>query len=729
MNKLTQNLINNKLMVSEGGPIESLLVGGSAAYSNYEDISSYRDIDFLLLVRCKADFQTLFVEKKSILNKSLEIVKEECHVTLFDACLTSKHEKYKLDNYIDAVRYVGFTETGQKRSIKAVNSMYFKNEYNCNDDESFLRVLSTKKNTIICNNKSIIFFVNRKITSAIFDALNFNINIIGDPIIKIHGDSKMSVDLNDIQLGIISDMIISGRVLYDPLKHFDFIRRILLGKIRHVLNNDRKLKNWYKILVRNAHFDKNYKKVLNSEFERIMSMKLIEEDENDFQVNLRSVNLYSFMTQNVFDLEYLKIPKFNCKSIWSDYEQQVQYFQLLKYVDESCLDFKITESSYFPTVSKYGQLSLLDTDISIKAFFKKTQNWKNENYISNEARKYFEAIQPLSVCYPKLETCLYLWIDGITVANLRFKILKQIWSDKENFDIFKVLTENNDDEIRIWSKLLIESEIYRTECVLQSYIKSSNVSANKSSNIHELFYKRLTNNRLEKFYSNLELKFLDTCGSEFTKLTFDKFIHIPFIINGDKYESLFHHIEIAKLTLSPDFLKHLPICFGLSDLHGGNVMITEKSNMTVFIDYEYGGYHCPFLDLVKPLFIDTFFNAYMFDALDKSDSFAGIDIKIFSDDDNSKFIIINHQFFLDSLSKFFFNAKLKGIIEPLVKFYKEKFCLDDAKLHDCTRVLLVGMFTCALYSRKFEQDKHFMLMVALAIQIASKNNLIFDEFL
>ena len=68
-----------------------------------------------------------------------------------------------------------------------------------------------------------------------------------------------------------------------------------------------------------------------------------------------------------------------------------------------------------------------------------------------------------------------------------------------------------------------------------------------------------------------------------------------------------------------NFVDTWEIC-GLGDGHLGNVLLSKEKGMNqeynvLMVDYEISGYHSPFLDLVKPYYVDVFFAIFFADIL------------------------------------------------------------------------------------------------------------------
>ena len=137
--------------------------------------------------------------------------------------------------------------------------------------------------------------------------------------------------------------------------------------------------------------------------------------------------------------------------------------------------------------------------------------------------------------------------------------------------------------------------------------------------IHTFYHKRLQHHRrFRDFYGTCDPRFLE--GALDGDLSLENFLDMPISVNGKSHGTLRHRLDCATHILDqerPGGIQSLPSAFGFGDGHGGNVMISSDPNppSLLYIDYEVTGYHTPFLDLAKPIYLDGFFNAAYADIL------------------------------------------------------------------------------------------------------------------
>lgn len=169
----------------------------------------------------------------------------------------------------------------------------------------------------------------------------------------------------------------------------------------------------------------------------------------------------------------------------------------------------------------------------------------------------------------------------------------------------------------------IDLDLRRASDVLDAYQTSSRHESSpvgcSKQKIHTFYHKGLQNHRrLWEFYGSCSPSFLESAANDYVSL--EDFLGLPISIKGQSYGCLRHHLDRATEVLDlerPAGLQSLPCAFGFGDGHGGNVMVSldRSPPSLLYTDYEVAGYHTPFLDLAKPIYLDGFFNAAYADLL------------------------------------------------------------------------------------------------------------------
>ena len=282
-------------------------------------------------------------------------------------------------------------------------------------------------------------------------------------------------------------------------------------------------------------------------------------------------------------------------------------------------------------------------------------------------------------------------------------------------------------------KWFIDLELRRARDVLVAYERSfgSGVPITCSEQyINGLYYKRLLHDRrFREFYGACSPGSLESIAKGC--ITLEKVLEVPISINGQSYGSLRHHFDRAKYILDPrrpTGLSSLPCAFGFGDGHGGNVMVTLSSDTPslLYVDYEVTGWHTPFLDLAKPIYLDGFFNAAYADLLyekipHKHDGEnIWLDWKIEKDQ-----LSIDYSFALEPLWNTLACIKLEYVLRPVLEMLEQ---IAPSQREIAEETLAQGLFCCALLSRNYSKRPDvFLLNLALGIRIATNMKEVFSE--
>lgn len=283
-------------------------------------------------------------------------------------------------------------------------------------------------------------------------------------------------------------------------------------------------------------------------------------------------------------------------------------------------------------------------------------------------------------------------------------------------------------------EFFIDLDLRRASDVLAAYQKS--FGTNRSSincseqNIHTLYYKRLQHHRrFQEFYGTCSPSFLE--GALSGNMSLEHFLDIPIKINGQSHGTLRYHLDRATHILDPERpagLQSLPYAFGFGDGHGGNVMVSLDKNppSLLYIDYEVTGYHTPFLDLAKPIYLDGFFNAayadLLYDDLLRNDDNGNIWVEWTIEKDC---ISIDYDLYLEPLWKALAGIKLEYVLRPILEMLEQ---LAPSQRNTAEDILAYGLFCCALLSRNYStRSDVFYLNLALGVRLATAMREVFNE--
>lgn len=214
---------------------------------------------------------------------------------------------------------------------------------------------------------------------------------------------------------------------------------------------------------------------------------------------------------------------------------------------------------------------------------------------------------------------------------------------------------------------------------------------------------------------------------------FGEVFDVPISINGEDYGTLQHHLEQAFHLLDPHVQTEIqspPCAFGFGDGHEENVMVSLDDSLPslLYVDYEVTGYHTPFLDLAKPIYLDCFFNAMYADLLCEYIPRKNDNGKIWVDWSwtiEKDRLCINYGFTLEPLWTAPANVKFEYILRPVLEMLEE---LAPSQRDTAEEILACGLFCCALLTRNHSTwSDVFYLNLALGIRLATEMKDVFSE--
>ena len=281
---------------------------------------------------------------------------------------------------------------------------------------------------------------------------------------------------------------------------------------------------------------------------------------------------------------------------------------------------------------------------------------------------------------------------------------------------------------------LLDVDIRRATDVTQAYTQSFRLSEPSIScsqqHIHRFFHERLRENvRFRQFYGAHSPRLLQclTPGG----MSIEHFLDLALIINGRDYQNLRHHLSSAMHVLDPrkpNGLSSLPVAFGFGDGHGGNVMVSLGNNPAkiLYLDYEVAGYHTPFLDFAKPIYMDGFFNVAYADLL-----YPDINQQDDCDEVSLRWAVekgridIKYTLNLGPISKSLAVIKLEYTVRPVVWMLNRLAPLQKGLAEE---TLANALFSCALLTRDYSASPEvFILNLAVGVRLAVEMRQVFLE--
>jgi hypothetical protein len=221
------------------------------------------------------------------------------------------------------------------------------------------------------------------------------------------------------------------------------------------------------------------------------------------------------------------------------------------------------------------------------------------------------------------------------------------------------------------------------------------------SRIHELFYGRLLGGRLEKYYGEHKVM----VNNE--EISFAQLLSMTFVINGKKYAPLVELIKVAIEKLNPDKLNNGLLVCGIGDSHSGNIMCESDPYKYQYIDYEFAGFHSPYLDIAKSLYNDSAFNVFY---ADKKTKQINLNIEI---NRNNEELTISHNYVPDDLSRFILKTKIDGIINPMHVALSKNGINEEP---DWQGIVGAALLCCGLLTRNiadFDKDSFWLNLITV----------------
>lgn len=630
----------------EYGVASSIVVGGGYSYlsDSVMDIKDFRDLDLIIVVSDLNQIKLLLDDNQLILINCLKITEPEY---LF----TKKEIRLIGNGTVDGIRYSGINTLGQKISAKIFPVSFLKRIIND------INIASVK----ILSKKDKRFFKKKS-----FDGTNFNLGVINLRVNRnlcILEDADVFQTGNNFSLGVISDLLISGKIVCDNSEiNLSMIIETVINKVYKIyIKNGYKKQNWPKIFIRYERFPKNFNGRLIKQLPISISEKHINKPTDlltPFQIHIKdeyllntpdlSINLSKLLIENESDYKFVKIPNLMPFSANSEYGKAIRK-------DNKTFFYKkmLSENRYQTEVDGYSKLS-----------------------------KYYRKIQKPILLKNNSTTVLYKWSD--------YGLLSERWMEKlESSDLEKIM----------------EIEMRKNGEILNAYLSSLGKFSVSNSNIQNLYLDRL-NNRVNQFYQYKKV-FLPNGEEIKTAQLFD----LKPIIDGVKYLSINEIINKSIRTLSDKKLLDSVLVCGLGDSHGGNVMINSNLSDYLLIDYEFSGIHSPFLDIVKPLYNDCFYDVLYSPLIKKK-----VNIDVLLKDNN---LIINHNFEISDFRKMLIVAKMNGIILPFIKTLQPKFDFNTSSPY--LEILNSGLFCAAFLTKNITEYPNDYFWLNLSYSIVMSN--------
>lgn len=223
---------------------------------------------------------------------------------------------------------------------------------------------------------------------------------------------------------------------------------------------------------------------------------------------------------------------------------------------------------------------------------------------------------------------------------------------------------------------LVAAEKHECERLLAIYeqtLAHSSATENARAPIHQLFWHRLTGERLKSFYVGKHIPIPGTSDS----ISFEELLSCHWMIHGSLTQNttpaltLGELIEQVKIVLNP--MQEAVTIIGHGDAHFGNVFLESSGkgqNTYLYFDPAFAGRHSPWLDVVKPLFHNIFATWMYF----PQEIARGLQLTVSR---HGTAIVIEHNYALTPVRQAILETKRHYLLSPLQKMLAGRSALAD----------------------------------------------------
>jgi phosphoglycolate phosphatase-like HAD superfamily hydrolase len=242
------------------------------------------------------------------------------------------------------------------------------------------------------------------------------------------------------------------------------------------------------------------------------------------------------------------------------------------------------------------------------------------------------------------------------------------------FDLMHAVETGDTTQANI--DLLVAAE--RRECetllaIYESTLQLSSAEEHAKAPIHQLFWHRLTGERLASFYAGKQIPFPESSRRDnllqSPGLSFEELLSYRWIINGVEVDAwkatLGELLEEARVILQP--AREMYTVIGHGDAHFGNVFLEDQKHYKYF-DPAFAGRHSPLLDIVKPFFHNVFAMWMYF----PDEVAQQLDITVDILDDT---IFVKHNYVLPPVRRAIWKTKVDYLLKPLLALLRSHHAL------------------------------------------------------
>jgi hypothetical protein len=358
--------------------------------------------------------------------------------------------------------------------------------------------------------------------------------------------------------------------------------------------------------------------------------------------------------------------------------------ELLRKFISSCLPLKVESVNIRPLAVSLNSINgILTTEDNEKLFFK---THIEPQSIINE---YYNSLILAEAGYPVLRPVLSSTEWGKQMLVYEFTDFPSL------FDVIRGLETSNglDAERIIAIQQQADAKLWE---IYFKTLQFSQEKAHATAPIHQLFHHRLTAGRFTHFYRGTEIILPGQ------PINFERLEKMKWIINGVRYkDTLGYLIQLAIMILDPSRFD-TPLIIGHGDAHNGNIFMDKEHSALIYFDPAFAGRHSPLLDLVKPLFHNTF-AIWMY--------FPQEIAKVLSTQlviqDNT--FIVEHNFAPSEIRLALFQSKINLVLKPLLRELKSRGWLFPY----WQEYLKSALLCCSLLTMNLSDTEKFSPEIAL----------------
>jgi hypothetical protein len=303
-----------------------------------------------------------------------------------------------------------------------------------------------------------------------------------------------------------------------------------------------------------------------------------------------------------------------------------------------------------------------------------------------------------------------------TEAGKQFLIYEVI-SDPSVFDVAWAI-EQGDETLLGHLTLAQNNADDQLLLIYLNTLDNQSEAAAAKAPIHQLFYHRITEGRLERFYGPLPGK----AGGD-VNITLPDGVHSmaevrqkQWIINGQHYDETLDDLIVKAASLLKPDQSDISI-IGHGDAHNGNVFFRQHMQppSLLYFDPAFAGRHHPLLDLTKPLFHNVFAMWMYFPQVKQQQTKINI-----SNGGNT--LAVNHDYKLHRAREMFLTSKIQRVLIPILKTLKEQNSLRP----DWRAFLKAALFCCPFLTMNLTDSARFqpeisLLGLAMSVEMGAES--------